>query len=288
MKTTRLVLLSALLATLAITSTVEAQKVKLGDNAALRYWSAFSQMQDVSITNDDAKQLTSTIDGTIPYSDSRYKDLVEKNKSALDTMARGTALPNCDWGLEYQLGTETPVEYVRKALTLGRLNVLYALHLIASGDKDGAVRVLTVGLQFSRDVANDGTVFATVAAKSLLTVHLRAIDVVAREGKLSVKQRASLQQAVAKLGRDGLDWQSAIRRELSGLHGPASPVSPDIERLIPDYVEAVSNLSMLPRLRQSITNMPPQFQEMIPNPKRVLEEKEELANQLQRTLALLQ
>lgn len=182
MNSTRRLLSTALLTTLAIASPVEAQKVKLGKNAALRYWSAFSQMQDASISDDEAKELTSTIDGSTPYSDSRYKDLVEKNKSALDTMARGTALPNCDWGIEYQLGTETPVEYVRKALTLGRLNVLYSLHLIANGDKDGAVRVLTIGLHFSHDVANDGTVFATVAAKSLIIGHLRAIDDMVRQG----------------------------------------------------------------------------------------------------------
>jgi hypothetical protein len=61
------------------------------------------------------------LEGTAPYDDSKYKDLAEKNRAALETMARGTALGNCDWGVEYQLGSGAPVEYVRKAAALGRL-----------------------------------------------------------------------------------------------------------------------------------------------------------------------
>jgi hypothetical protein len=33
--------------------------------------------------------------------DSKYKDLVDRNRPALELMARGTALANCDWGLDY-------------------------------------------------------------------------------------------------------------------------------------------------------------------------------------------
>ena len=66
-------------------------------------------------------------------------------------MARGTALPKCDWGLDY-IGEDTPVDYARSALALGRLNVLYAFHLLIAGDKDGAVSAIKAGLRFSQDV----------------------------------------------------------------------------------------------------------------------------------------
>jgi hypothetical protein len=286
MKITRLVLLTALLTTSAMSSTTE-QTLKLGDNAALRYWSAFSQMQDTAVSDEEAKELNSILEGTAPYSDARYKDIVEKNRSALETVARGTAMPNCDWGIESQLGSDTPVEYVRKALTLGRLNVLYALHLAAKGDKDGAVRVLTIGLHFSRDVANNGALFATVVAKNLIADHLRAMADMARKGQLSSIQQASLQQAVAKLGPDGLDWQSAVKRELGAIHGPNSPVSRDIERIIPDYVKVLNNPSNLPQLQQMIASTPPEVQNMIPNPKRILEEKQDLTTQLEQMRLLL-
>src|ERR1700722_2205136 len=115
------------------------QRSRLGDNAALRYWAAFAQMQDSTITNEQAKELNLILEGTAPYSDLKYRDLVEKNRPALETMIRGTALPACDWGIDYQLGSETPVDYVRRALELGRLNVLYSFHLLTAHDKNGAV-----------------------------------------------------------------------------------------------------------------------------------------------------
>src|SRR5438132_10401027 len=99
---------------------------KPGENAALRYWAAFAAMQDSGITDDQAKQLNLILEGTVPYDDLKYKALVEKNRPAIEVMSRGTALPTCDWGLDYGLGNQTPVEYARQALTLGRLHVLYA------------------------------------------------------------------------------------------------------------------------------------------------------------------
>src|SRR5690242_21798729 len=100
-----------------------------GENAALRYWSAFAQMQDVALTDAQVKQLNQILEGTAPFVQSTYKDLIERNRKALETMARGAALPYCNWGIDYQLGPDAPVDYVRKALQLGRLNVLYALRL---------------------------------------------------------------------------------------------------------------------------------------------------------------
>src|SRR5215469_11844980 len=152
------------------------QRVKLGDNAALRYWAAFSEMQDWATTPQNAKELRAILDGTAPYDDLKYKDLVAKNELALRVMQRGTTRPNCDWGLDYDLGPDTPVEYVRNALQLGRLNVLYAFHQMTNGDKEGAVRTLAAGMHFARDVAQGGSLFATLVAKDLLENHFQTAE----------------------------------------------------------------------------------------------------------------
>jgi hypothetical protein len=160
------------------------QNVRLGDNAALRYWSAFARMQDSAITDQQAKELAAILDGTAAYDDSQDKDLVEKNRAALETMIRATALPNCDWGLDYRLGADLPVDYVRTSLSLGRLNVLCAFHLLLTGDKEVATHALASGILFSQDVANGGSFFATLVAKNLLVAHLKAA------GLLSARQRS--------------------------------------------------------------------------------------------------
>src|ERR671922_899918 len=200
---------------LTAVSALSQRNVSLADNAALRYWSAFSAVQDSAITDEQARELNAILDGTAPYDDTKYKDLLEKNRLALEIIARGTSLANCDWGLDYG-AEDVPVEYARKALVLGRLNVLYAFHLFVAGNKDGGVRTLAAGLKFSHDVGNGGSLFATLVAKDLLVNHLTAVVDVLHLDQLSAAQRARLQEAVTRLG-EGLDWRTAAKRDLEAL-----------------------------------------------------------------------
>lgn len=55
----------------------------LAENAALRYWSAFSALQDSAITDQEAKELNSVLENMGPYDYSKYKDLLQKNALAL-------------------------------------------------------------------------------------------------------------------------------------------------------------------------------------------------------------
>lgn len=275
---------------LLVSTVLAQQKPSLGENAALRYYAAFAQMQDYAISDAEAKKLNGILDGPIPYDDSQYKDLVEKNKPALGTLARGAALPKCDWGLDY-IGEDTPVDYARSALALGRLNVLYVFHLLIAGDKDGAVSAIKAGLRFSQDVANGGSLFATLAAKSLLVTHLRAITFVLHTEELSAAQRSALQKAVAQLGPDALDWTTAAKRDLEALRGRYSndpPTSAALTRIISFYVAALNVPSKLPAVKEAIGSAPQPLADLIPNPKRVWEEKQDLSNQLAQARALLQ
>jgi len=264
---------------------------KLGENAALRYWSAFAQMQDSALSDQQAKEVNTMLDGTAPYDDLKYKGLVEKNRLALETMARGTVLRNCDWGLDDKLGEDVPVDYARKALALGRLNVLYAFHLLIVGDKDRAVNAITAGLHFSQDVANGGSLFATVAAKNLLVIHVRAVAFALHVGELPAGQRIVLQRAVAQLRPNILNWQSATKRDLESLRGRFSrdpEASAALTRIISSYIGALNSSANLPALQEVIAGAPERVADLIPNPKRVMEEKQDLADKLSQTRAMLQ
>jgi hypothetical protein len=257
------------------------EKMRLGNNAALRYWSAFAQMQDAAITDADANELNQILKGTAPYADSKYRELVEKNRPALETMARGTAIKGCDWGIEYKLGADAPVEYARQALSLGRLNVLYALHLLQNGDKEGMVRTVVAGVRFSRDVAGGGTLFATLVAKGLLVEHLRVIDFAIHVEGLSTQQKQSLGKCLAPLGPEGLEWRTAMKRELETLRsGLDSSASQTLDRITPVYLAALDTPAQLPRLKDMIAAAPQSVQERLPNPERVTKEREDLFSSL--------
>jgi hypothetical protein len=277
-----------LIALLSAGSALAQQNASLRENAALRYWSAFSEVQDSGITDQQAKELNAILDGTAPYDDSKYKELLEKNKLALEIMARATSFPNCDWGLDYELREDIPVDYARKALALGRLNVLYAFHLFLEGNKDGGVRALTAGLRFSHDVANGGSLFATVIAKDLLVTHLRAVSDALHLEQLSARQRTRLQRAVAGLASHGVDWQSAIKQEMGVLNKPPWQDSVSLVRVTQAYLASVSDPSQLPKLEQLLGTVPQPLRDVIPNPKEVLEQKQELDQKLTQTRSLLQ
>ncbi len=274
------------------------QRSGLGDNAALRYWAAFAQMQDSAITNEQAKELNLILEGTAPYSDLKYRDLVEKNRPALESMIRGTSIPVCDWGIDYGLGHDTPVDYVRRALELGRLNVLYSFHLLIAHDKDGAVRALAAGIRFSRDVANGGTLFATLAAKSLLVEHLRGMSFALHVGDLSPVQKSILEKSVAQLRTDGLDWAGATKRELAVLRVPVRTTegtkpldvkaTAALARITSSYVALMSDHSLLAGLQAAIAKAPRPLPDLIPNPQRVLEAKQDLTNKIEQIRSSLQ
>jgi hypothetical protein len=266
------------------------QKVSLADNAALRYWAAFSQLQDAAITDQEAKELNSALDKMGPFDISKYNDLIQKNAPALEIMARGTLLPACDWGLDYGLGGDVPVDYARKALALGRLNILYVMHLYHSGNKDGAIGALAAGLRFSDDLAKGGSLFATLAAKDLLVTHLTAAGDALHMGQLSTAQRSRLQKAVAALG-DGLDWSAAAKRDLDALgahYSGDSRVSLALSRVVSSYTAFLKGESDLPNLMDAINHAPPELAQLIPSPKRVEEQKQELSDKIQQTRMLLQ
>jgi hypothetical protein len=266
------------------------RSASLADNAALRYWAAFAQIQDSGISDQDAKELNAALDSMGPFDMSKYKDLVQKNTLALEIMARATSLSSCDWGLDYGLGDNVPGEYARKALVLGRLNILYVMNLYHSGDKDGAIRALAAGVRFSHDVANGGSLFATLVAKDLLVSHLIAVGDAVRMGQLSAPQRSQLKNVVAALG-DGLDWPSAATRDLEALrpHYAAEPrASAALGRIVSSYSTFLKDPSKLPMLDEAINSAPPELANLIPNPKRVVEQKQDLADKLSQTRALLQ
>lgn len=278
-----------LTAVLAVGGAFAQKPAALADNAALRYWAAFSQMQDAAISDQDAKDLNAALDTMGRLDFSKFKNLIQKNTPALETMARGASLSNCDWGLDYALGEDTPVEYARKALALGRLNLLYAIQQFHSGNKDGAIRSLAAGVRFAHDAGNGGSLFATLVAKDLLMLHLTAVGDGVRMGELSASQLSQLQNAVASLG-DGLDWPGAARRDLEALrtnYAKDQQSSAALNRIIASYTVFLNDPSRLPILTEAIHSAPQDLANVIPNPKRVLEQKQELAERLQQTRGLL-
>jgi hypothetical protein len=172
---------------------------------------------------------------------------------------------------------------------LGRLNVLYAFHLLKTGNMDRMVHALAAGVRFSHDVGNGGSLLATLVAKRLLTEHLRTISDVFRLEHLTTSQRSHLQAAVAGLGQ-GLDWSMAVKRDLEALRwnyaGNSAP-NAALTRIIDAYVAAL-NHGYISAVNQALEAAPKDLANAIPNVESVLKQKQDLTETIRQTRSLLQ
>lgn len=204
----KLRLLATILMLLASTSGTRAQLKYPPEtrNAALRYWAAFAEMQDPPAGKVTQALLEKTAAGETAWDEAKLGPILNANAEAIETMQRGTKLPECDWGLEYSRGPRASIAYVPRARVLARLNTLQGMRQMAKGDSQAAVNTWLAGIHFSQDVARGGTlVFAWVAETTLLP-NLRMLTEGSKKGQLNEAQKEHVYAALRALPEDGLDW----------------------------------------------------------------------------------
>ena len=233
MKSLALRLLIALAGVLAATCGARAQANFLpdSDNAALRYWTALTEMSN-TIGQDEATQnlLSATIKGEIPWDENKLGPILDANAGAIQAMQRGAKLTECNWGMDYRLGVSTPVEMVMRARALERLNTVEGIRQLAKGDGEAAVNTWLSGIRFSQDVGRGGPAILALVASTMLTDTFQAITAQAKQGKLQQAQKKALCEAIKRLPDGGFDWgiswgvEYAIgNRFLEGLRKASDP-----------------------------------------------------------------
>ena len=182
-------------------------------NAALRYWMAFAVMRDPPADQATADLLEHVSQGTVAWDEAKLGPIIDDNQQALSIMQRASTLAFCDWGLEYELGSRTPIAYLAKARTLGRLSVVAGKRLQAQGQLARAVDMWLAGVRFSRHIAKGGSLISALSGERVMELSLRAIhrDDVLKALDAGTKKRIEL--LLRALPEDGLDWSAAMRRD---------------------------------------------------------------------------
>jgi hypothetical protein len=180
-------------------------------NAALRYWMAFAQMKDVPTDKPTSDLLAKTVAGDTPWNEAKFGRLIDDNAEAVETMQRATKLPDCDWGLEYTRGPQTPITFVgNSALAMGRLNTLYGMRQAAKGDPANAAETWMTGIRFSRHLAQGQSLLATLVAATALKANLHALAQGVRSGTLGNAEKNRVASFVRMLPETGFDWGQAM------------------------------------------------------------------------------
>jgi hypothetical protein len=207
------ILMTAAAVTLALSCAAHAQTKMPAEtrNAALRYWMAFAQMQDVPTDKPTADLLAKTIAGGAAWDESKFGQLIHDNTEAIETMQRATRLPDCDWGLEYSRGSETPITFVRNsALAMGRLNTLYGIRQAAKGDAAKAADTWMEGMRFSRHLAQGQSLLATLIAATALKANLHALTQTVQTDRLDSAQKNRIASFLRMQPETGFDWGQAM------------------------------------------------------------------------------
>jgi len=279
-------------------------------NAALRYWLAFADLQDPPADKTVADLLEKTAAGEAAWNEEKLGGILDANEAAIERMQRATKLPDCDWGLEYELGPRASIAYMPKARVLARLNTLEGMRLAAKGDTQKAVDAWLAGIHFSQDVAKGGPLIFALVAKRGMLANFRALNEAAEAGRLSSKQKRQIEAVVQALPESGLDWSKAFwyeqdpidvgvtemaaaadpaayYREIAGNPAPNGftvPTTADIVAYhkLMDRVEEALRLSPetaeepLKKLQESVKTLHPFFRDLTPSLPRLNQSRLEL------------
>lgn len=204
---------------LLLSSTLFAQVPKGAEqNAALRYWNAFALMTDAKLSDAQGKQLDAIATGDAAWDEPAFGKFMDENAGAVRTMVRGTELPYCEWGVDYELAAKAPIAQVGRGRALARLNILTAKRLAAQGKGREATDHLIAGLRFGRDLSAGMPLIGVLVGASALTDDYNAALVLNQSGQLAAADKARLSAAVRALPEDSLDWSGAMRTEGAGIH----------------------------------------------------------------------
>ena len=222
-----------LLAGLTLVAPADAQSAAT-TNAALRYWMAFALMKDPPADQATMQLFDRVASGASPWDEAKLGKFVDDNREALQIMQRATTLPSCDWGLEYELGPNTPIAHLAKARVLGRLNGAEAARLAARGRVAEAVDVWLAGIRFSQHVAHNGTLISLLSARLSLSPALKSLARVAPQ--LDAAQRQQVDTALRAIPDAGLDWADAMKREADVL-ATAKRLDPKVNAPMPSQAK---------------------------------------------------
>lgn len=213
-------LLATILALLASSSAARAQAKYPPEtrNAALRYWAAIAEMNELPDDAATRKVSQETLDGRASWSETSLGSILDANAEAIGTMQRATQLPECDWGFEYDRLhrlPKPPVALFMRAKELAELNALYGIREMAKGKSQEAVNAWLAGIRFSQDLARGGPTIFVLFANRMLLPDLHALNGAIRKGQLNEVQKREVYATVSALPHDGLDWVGAWAIEVA-------------------------------------------------------------------------
>jgi len=174
---------------------------------------AFALMQDPPTDAATKTLLESVSEGRAQWDEKQLGALLDANDEALRTMQRAGELPECDWGIEYERGPDTPIAHLARARVLARLNTLAGMRAMTRGDASDAIDRWLAGVRFAQQVPRGGSLIATLTGRVMLGSTMTAFTRAVETGRVDSTGRRRVQDVVRTIPETGFDWGSAYDME---------------------------------------------------------------------------
>jgi hypothetical protein len=178
---------------------------------------AFALMQDPPADQFTTELLESVAAGRAQWDETRLGPILDANRNAIQMMQRGTALPECDWGLDYDLGPATPIAHLAKARVMARLNTLAGMRLAARGQISQAIETWLTGVRFAQHLGQRSSLISLLTARLAFGANLYALTETVSGVQITDEQRSRILAAMSAMPDTGFDWGNAIQYEQLGL-----------------------------------------------------------------------
>jgi hypothetical protein len=166
-----------------------------GDNAALKYWTAFALLPALD------KEQQKLLDGwnTAPL-DAAALRLLERSRNSLVYLHRGAKLPRCDWAPAYEDGILLVLPHLPKARALARLAALHARHEFEQGHWKAGAEDVAALLQLARHLKMDRMIIPHLVGYSVEALAIEAAAPYLPELKSALPAAASAVLATPPTG----------------------------------------------------------------------------------------
>lgn len=164
------------------------------DNAALRYWRAWSL-----ITEADDQRLGETAWGYEADFETTVElvQFIEEKQPVIELLREAAAMPACDFGIDYEKGPHTLMTHLRPVRTSVHLLTLDARLHANTGDVDTAVADLEAAFRMERHIADGSMIIGSLVSLATFEATNRVVGHLLEQNALDGEAKRALDAVLA-------------------------------------------------------------------------------------------
>lgn len=141
-------------------------QVSSDENAALRYWRAFSLMSE-----KDAETISTLTDanakGDAWLRNEAHTTWLDGQSDTIELLIDASKMPEADFGIDYDKGTEALLTHLSPMRQAARLTLLRAEADLASGDAPSAIERTAGAMRMAEHITDDRVIISALVAASI-------------------------------------------------------------------------------------------------------------------------